>query len=233
MEKPRHPYRTRANRKNMEDWETTQEAVKADICQLKDKVGQILEALKSLKASGEASSAKGEESTYDGPVTFPAYGLPSGYTPLVGEYSETEHASFSFPINTQENETTTFTGPREIVMPKPLNTTIGVNSLDKIKSHSTMQAVSTEVEGTKTKLEILEKRLRAIVGGGNYGFGDVASLSLVRDVTIPHKFKVLEFEKYKGTTCPRSHLTMYCRKMVAHAYDEKLLIHFFQDSLAG
>jgi len=58
-------------------------------------------------------------------------------------------------------------------------------------------------------------------------------LSLVRDVTIPHKFKVLDFEKYKGTTCPRSHLTMYCRKMVAYAYDNKLLIHFFLDSLAG
>jgi len=26
---------------------------------------------------------------------------------------------------------------------------------------------------------------------------------------------------------------MYCRKMAAHAHDEKLLMHFFQDSLAG
>ena len=123
--------------------------MKADISQLKDQVGQILEALKSLKASGEASSAKGEESTHGGPVTFPVYGLPSGYTPPVGEYLETEHASFSFPINTQENEATTFMGPRETVMPKPLNTTIGVNSLDKIKSRSTMQAVFAKVEGPK------------------------------------------------------------------------------------
>ena len=103
-------------------------------------------------------------------------------------------------------------------MSKPLNTTIGVNSLDKITSRPTMQAVSAEVEGTKTKFEILEERLRAIEGGGNYGFTDVASLSLVRDVTIPHKFKVSKFEKYKGTTCPRSHLTMYCRKMVADEF---------------
>jgi len=54
-------------------------------------------------------------------------------------------------------------------MPKTLNTTIGDNSLDKITSHPTMQAVSADVEGTKTKLEILEERLRAIEGGGNYG----------------------------------------------------------------
>jgi len=35
--KPRHPYRTRANSKNMEDWETPQENMKVDISQLKDK----------------------------------------------------------------------------------------------------------------------------------------------------------------------------------------------------
>ena len=132
MARPRHPYRTRANSKNMEDWETAQETIKADINQLKDQVGQILEALKSLKASGEASSTKCEESTHDAPVTFPTYRLPSSYTPPVGEYSETKHASFSFPINTPENEATTFAGPRDTVMPKPLNTTIGDNSLARL-----------------------------------------------------------------------------------------------------
>ncbi|XP_027912906.1 uncharacterized protein LOC114172940 [Vigna unguiculata] len=217
----------------MEDWETAQETIKADISQLKDQVGQILEALKSLRASGEASSAKGEKSTHDAPIAFPTYGLPSSYTPPVGDYSEAEHASFSFPINTPRNEGTTFAEPRVTVIPKPLNTTVDDDSLGKITPHPTMQSVFVDVEGTKTKLEILEERIRAIEGGGNYGFGDVAGLSLVRDVTIPHKFKVPEFEKYKGTTCPRSHLTMYYRKMAAYAYDDKLLIHFFQDSLVG
>jgi len=187
--------------------------------------------LKSLKASGEASSAKGEVSTYDTLVTFPAYGLPSGYTPPVGEYSEAEHASFPFPINTLGKEATTFARPRETVMPKPLNRTID-NSLDKITPCPTMQVVSVDVVGTKIKFEILEEWLRAIERGGNYGFNVVAGLSLVHDVTIPHKFKVPEFEKYKGTACPRSHLTMYYQKMVVYAYDDKLLIHFFQDSLA-
>ena len=65
--RPRHPYRTRANSKTMEDWETAQETIKVDINQLKDQVGQILEALKSLRVSGEASSAKGEKSTHDAP----------------------------------------------------------------------------------------------------------------------------------------------------------------------
>ena len=59
----------------------------------------------------------------------------------------------------------------------------------------------------------------------------MADLCLVLDVVIPQKFKVHDFDRYKGTTCPKNHLKMYCRKMGAHSRDEKLLMHFFQDSL--
>ena len=58
-------------------------------------------------------------------------------------------------------------------------------------------------------------------------------LCLVPDMVILPKFKVPEFDKYKGTTCPKSHLKVYCRKMGACAKDEKLLMHFFQESLTG
>ena len=61
----------------------------------------------------------------------------------------------------------------------------------------------------------------------------MADLCLVLDVVIPPKFKVPDFDRYKGTTCPKNHLKMYCRKMGAHSRDEKLLMHFFHDSLAG
>ncbi|KAL4324891.1 hypothetical protein GQ457_11G032970 [Hibiscus cannabinus] len=44
---------------------------------------------------------------------------------------------------------------------------------------------------------------------------------------------VPDLEKYDGTTCPSTHLTMYCRKMSMHLDNEKLLIHCFQDSLTG
>jgi len=43
---------------------------------------------------------------------------------------------------------------------------------------------------------------------------------------------VPEFIKYTGTQCPVTHLKAYCNKMVEVVYDEKLLIHFFQDSLS-
>ena len=61
----------------------------------------------------------------------------------------------------------------------------------------------------------------------------MAELCLVPDMVIPPKFKVLDFDKYKGDTCPKNHLKMYYRKMGAYAKDEKLLMHFFQGSLTG
>ena len=73
--------------------------------------------------------------------------------------------------------------------------------------------------------------LRVIEGGGNYAFADMAKLFLVPDVIIPPNFKVSDFDKYKGTTCPKNHLKMYNRKMGAYSKNEKLLMHFFQESL--
>jgi len=70
-----------------------------------------------------------------------------------------------------------------------------------------------DVENTRGKLEMLEERLRVIEGKISFEFGDVVGLCLVPDVVILPKFKVLEFEKYKGISCPKSHITMYCRKM--------------------
>ena len=58
------------------------------------------------------------------------------------------------------------------------------------------------------------------------------SCSQYPNMVIP-KFKVPDFDKYKGTTCPKNHLKMCCRKMGAYAKDEELLIHFFQESLTG
>ena len=54
-------------------------------------------------------------------------------------------------------------------------------------------------------------------------------LCLVPSIRIPAKFKVPDFEKYKGSSCPQIHL----RKMSTHADNHQLLIHYFQDSLTG
>ena len=62
---------------------------------------------------------------------------------------------------------------------------------------------------------------------------DMYDLGLVPGVKIPPKFKVPDFNKYKGTSCPRTHVKSYYKRMSAYSDDEKLLMHFFQDSLIG
>ena len=70
------------------------------------------------------------------------------------------------------------------------------------------------VEG-REKLNLIEERLRAIEGFGDYPFANMTDLCLVPDVVISPKFKVPDFDRYKGTTCPKNHLKMYCQKMGA------------------
>jgi len=56
-------------------------------------------------------------------------------------------------------------------------------------TQAAVQGVSIEVDGAKSKLEILEERLRAIEGGGSSEFAEVAKLYPVDMVIFP-KFKV-------------------------------------------
>ena len=58
--------------------------------------------------------------------------------------------------------------------------------------------------------QVKELRGKKVVGMS------VVDMCLVPDVVIPPKFKVPDFEKYKGVSFPDTHLRMYCRKMAAH-----------------
>ena len=74
--------------------------------------------------------------------------------------------------------------------------------------------------------------MKALRGKELFG-QNVNELCLVPNVKVPTKFKVPEFEKYKGNTFPRSHLVMYVRRMSTQTDDQRLLIHFFQDNLTS
>jgi hypothetical protein len=67
---------------------------------------------------------------------------------------------------------------------------------------------------------------------GDVDLLDFANMCLVPDLVIPPKFKVIEFEKYKGLSCLKNHLIMYSRKMASYVHNDKLMIHCFQDSFA-
>ena len=82
------------------------------------------------------------------------------------------------------------------------------------------------------KCKLLDERLKAIEGVDTYGRLDIMKLSLVSDLVIPPKFKVPNFPKYNGTSCPLMHLKMYYRKMAGYTNNEKHVIDYFQDSLS-
>ncbi|RDY06638.1 hypothetical protein CR513_09343, partial [Mucuna pruriens] len=87
-----------------------------------------------------------------------------------------------------------------------------------------------QVPLSKEKWQSLDERLRAIEGGNIYEL-EAVDLCLIPDVGLLTDFKTLEFDKYKGSSYPRVHLAMYCCMMVAYIYDDKVLIHYFQDNL--
>jgi len=153
---------------------------------------------------------------------FPLYGMPINYEPLYDEGAGPE----TIPHGGR-GEDVVINRISAITQPRVLVGTLRGEPKTEVVAQTT---AVPDVDRTKDKLEVLEERLRAIEGGGSYEFGDAVGLYLVLGVVIPPKFKVPDFEKYKGTTCPKSHLTMYYRKMAAHAHNEKLLIHCFQDS---
>lgn len=80
--------------------------------------------------------------------------------------------------------------------------------------------------------QLLDERIRVIEGLSAFGM-DAKDMCLVPNVVFPQKFKVPYLPKYKGLSCPQSHVTMYCRIMASYINNDDLLIHYFQDSLFG
>ncbi|XP_050916556.1 uncharacterized protein LOC127131684 [Lathyrus oleraceus] len=96
-------------------------------------------------------------------------------------------------------------------------------------SQVTLPAVNS---ARPTYYQLLNDRIRAIKGFSAFGI-DARDMCLVPNVVLPKKFKVPDLPKYKGLSCPHSHITMYCRKIASYIDNDDLLIHCFQDSLSG
>ncbi|XP_073224461.1 uncharacterized protein [Cicer arietinum] len=209
--------------------ELEQTKIREDVNQLKGQMTKILEILQALGNRNDGNPLVDEgvpQNTLVHPTgvvphiytnyqerkaqQFPPYGLPPGYTPPIDTHLSNNN-TLVMATNPQHGKSTEA---------KPVMFNI---------HHESRLLESNQ---SQEKWQALEERLRVVEGGNNYGF-DASDLCLVSDVIIPPKFKLPEFDKYKGTTCPKNHLIMYCRKMGFCAHDEKLLIHFFQDSLTG
>ncbi|XP_052874521.1 uncharacterized protein LOC108455159 [Gossypium arboreum] len=100
-----------------------------------------------------------------------------------------------------------------------------------------------EVEGEKVKAELpkqledrckwIEEKFKELESADHYCGVDAKELSLVPNLVLPLKFKMPEFERYNRTSCPETHITMFCGRMTGYVNNDYLLIHYFQDSLTG
>src|SRR3954471_5723392 len=102
----------------------------------------------------------------------------------------------------------------------------------KLSLSSNEEDYHSEDEQGDSKYQQLEERMKAMEIQKIPGL-DFNDLGLASDVVIPPKFKVHVFAKYDGFSCPKLHLRSYVRKIQPHTTDNKLWIHFFQESLSG
>ena len=199
--------------------------------EMKGQLAQITELLKNLskgKGVKEEVQEREQQTNIEDPIYPPGFGpnpsqtsqggghpfayttMPQMFGQALGQTLPSQGVRFADPI-----EVPNLDDPKEI---------------EKLK----VKQVEEKVEAkSQQKINMLEERLRVVEGLDFYGSLDATGLCLVSDLVIPPKFKAPEFEKYNGTSCPKSHLIMYCRKMAAYAQDDKLLIHIFQESLTG
>ncbi|KAK7361817.1 hypothetical protein VNO77_03901 [Canavalia gladiata] len=237
----------------MNELEAQNEELRNEVADLRDQLAKVMKLLEK-NAEGPSGVETAAVTDTSGPVQvvidreWPPYGIPPGFAPLAqgiptnpveNPLTHTQYPNHPITYSPHINPPATYhTNPTTYPPHTNPPTTYNTNPT-AYPPHTAGPVVNEQWPNTPSqetpfsgRWQHLEERVRAIEGS-SYGLVDASDLCLVPDVIIPPKFKMPEFEKYKGTGCPRSHLTMFCRKMALHAHDDKLLIHCFQDSLTG
>ncbi|CAJ2662222.1 unnamed protein product [Trifolium pratense] len=224
----------------MENWQDQHDALKGEVAQLTGKLDKALELLANMSQQAQPTILEAIEPatlTSQGGSVWPFLGLPAGYTPR--EYIPTQQVpqNAQTPQNRVEGSNTHATRVPQIKpvfvsqqgnLDDPRNAYQGPNLLGDVPK---VISKVPRLEETHQKFKAIEDRLSMMEGGGDPL--DLANMCLVPDLVLPPKFKVPDFERYKGLSCPKNHLIMYSRKMASFASDDKLMMHCFQDSLTG
>ncbi|XP_050918798.1 uncharacterized protein LOC127136258 [Lathyrus oleraceus] len=199
--------------------------MRADITIVKAQMGQPIEALHDLARGQEEMRQANLRVAAANPtvVIIPVNPLGGAGTPIVaqpppekGPVYQNRAQPFNIPVNGR-------------VQPEIDD---HQDAFFTTKADSVYDAFGPSPADLERKFRMVEERFKAMEGPDTFEL-DAADMCLVPGVEIPPKFKVPSFEKYHGVTCPKTHIQAFYRKMAAHSDDEKLLMHFFQDSLSG
>ncbi|XP_040971412.1 uncharacterized protein [Gossypium hirsutum] len=189
-------------------------------------IGQLAQLLAREREKGKSTMGNNNED--------PIY--PPGFAPINTQpQSEVHPRTVSVTIKPQQYQANTST---------PINIPIGSGSNPEDNpANPFVPDLDDMAEIEKGKVDMakqldnrckwLEEKFKAMETADYCGGIDAKDLSLVPDLVLPPKFKIPEFEKYSGTSCPETHITMFCRRMAGYVNNDQLLIHCFQDSLIG
>ena len=190
-----------------------------------DDIFQMMEMLKMLtkdKQSTETPNPQTEATLLRGTGEDILY--PQGFAFLQTTYASPSQA---FPFDYRPPQVINTPG---VVIREPKIGTDPVDPLAILDLDELTRKGKLSQDKALEKYELLEERMRAIEVINILGSLDAIELSLVPGLVIPYKFKTSTFDKYDGTKCPTTHLTMYYCKMSAYTNNDKLLIYCFQDS---
>ncbi|XP_050889414.1 uncharacterized protein LOC127094647 [Lathyrus oleraceus] len=230
----------------MAEQEQESARVRAELDEIKGGMSQMREMLQALTFRFEIPQATVISETTGPavevppqrtlPSTLPPYGLPYDFVPraeVVHEMGQSVQQAVPLPV---------YTDARPVIHTVVPPAAYARHAPHYEDQNHMYQTVDSTVAGdevrfedfieVKENMQLLEKKFRDLEG--DHVFGSAAKeMCLVSGLVIPAKFKTPDFDKYKGHTCPKSHLIMYYRKMAAHVEDDKLMIHCFQDILSG
>ncbi|XP_050902768.1 uncharacterized protein LOC127115217 [Lathyrus oleraceus] len=217
----------------MADQEQELERVSLELEDLQGNMGQVMEILQVIKAKLDTQTTVISEvisSTIEPQpamtilTTWPILDLPPDFEPPVKDapivVQSTQQIDPLPTINEAHPMLHTFAPPLVHAHVKPY--------FEDQQHASNFSDEDDErhkyITGMKENFQILEKRLRVMEGDQFFGVA-AREMCLVSGLVIPAKFKTLNFDKYEGHSCPKSHLIMYYRKMDVHVEDNKLMLH--------
>ncbi|XP_050895943.1 uncharacterized protein LOC127102641 [Lathyrus oleraceus] len=204
----------------MEQLQENQVVLQEEVSQIRSQMRQLMETIQVVARGQEVMAKMQEEmnqrASTTNPPTPPAVEIP---TPV---------PQVDPPIYIIAPDGV----PNDNPHPHIFETDDQLDAFFNSRDASQDDAFGSATNKVERKVKAIEEKLKAM--GSTYVLGlDAAEMCLVPGVIIPTKFKVPNFEKYKGNSDPRTHIRAYCRKMAAYSSDDQLLMHFFQDSISG
>jgi hypothetical protein len=97
------------------------------------------------------------------------------------------------------------------------------------QAHAPHEAIIRQSTSQTEQLEYILSKLTVLEG--NQGMINPTEFCIVTDLEIPKDFKIPDFSKYDGTGDPKIHVYMYTGRMGAYLRNDKLMMHYFQESL--